>query len=89
MVYTLTHSIVHRRLSEVMVENNRIKGNVLVVVLVDRERLEKGSGNSSVMNMFCQQTHLSIIGKIDGLNSTKEAVKNIEDGHLTILSDGV
>lgn len=41
MVYTLTHSIVHRRLSEVMVENNRIKGNVLVVVLVDRERLEK------------------------------------------------
>lgn len=50
---------------------------------------KKGSGNSSVMNMFCQQTHLSIIGKIDGLNSTKEAVKNIEDGHLTILSDGV
>lgn len=50
---------------------------------------KKGSGNSSVMHMFCQQTHLSIIGKIDGLNSTKEAVKNIEDGHLTILSDGV
>ena len=68
---------------EVMVEDN-IKGTMFVFIFVCGIGLENWSDNARVIKILHQPS--SVIHKTDNSHSTKETVKDREDGHsFTVL----